>query len=220
MAVHGQLSATKVGDRWFVERAAIELRRRNGAHRGRRFAPRNAWALLLLASGERLGDLGEMDPSVRSRLKRALDWQGLKLLRPRLSQRAEVLSFRSHPGEIPYLLEDPELVRSGISAAGDLDLGVVPGREADGYLRARSLTGFVARHALKPAGVEANVRLRVVPNEAWHLLEGREVAPRAAVALDLAEEQDPRSAQAGKESLRDLDRQWRAQRAVARKSPA
>jgi hypothetical protein len=214
MAVHGQLSAAKIGDRWFVERAAIELRRRNGAHKGRRFAPRNAWAMLLLASGDRVG---EMDPSVRSRLKRALDWQGLKLLRPRLVQRAEALSFRAHPGEISYLLEDPEFVRSGISAAGDLGLSVVPGREADGYLPARALKKFVARHALKPAGAEANVCLRVVPNEAWHFLEGREVAPRAAVALDLAEELDPRSAQAGKESLRDLDRRWRAQRAPAGK---
>lgn len=206
MAVHGQLSAAKLGDRWFVERAAVERRRRNGAHEGRRFSPRNAWALLLLASNE---DVKEIDSSVRSRLKRALRWEGLAKLAPRLAHRAEALSFGAHPGEIGYLLEDPELVRSGISAAGEQGFGLASGREADGYLPASALKGFAARHALEPAGIEGNVRLRIVPKEAWSLLQGRQAAPRAAVALDLAEELDPRSSQAGNEALRDLDRRWR-----------
>ena len=212
LAAHGQLSAAKLGDRWFVERAAVELRRRSGGHEGRRFSPRNAWALLLLASGE---NVKEIDPSVRSRLKRALGGEGLAKLAPRLARRAEILSFRAHPGEIAHLLGDSGFVRSGISAAGDHSLGLIPGREADGYLPASELKGFVARHVLEPAGIDGNVRLRVVPKEAWRFLEGRQVAPRAAVALDLAEELDPRSAQSGSKALRDLDRQWRDRRAPA-----
>lgn len=214
MAAHGQLSASKVGDRWFVERAAVERRRRNGAHEGRRFSPRNTWALLLLASGE---SVKEIDPSVRSRLRRALRREGLAKLAPRLEHRAKPLSFGAHPGEVGYLLEDPELVRSGISAAGEQGFGVVSGREADGYLLASALPGFAVRHALEPAGVEGNVRLRVVPEEAWDFLEGRQAAPRAAVALDLAEELDPRSSQAGNEALRDLDRRWRDRRGSPRR---
>ncbi len=106
-------------------------------------------------------------------------------------------------------------MRSGISAAGDHSFGLVPGREADGYLQARELKGFIARHALEPAGIEGNVRLRVVPKEAWSFLEGRQVAPRAAVALDLAEELDSRSSQSGNKALRDLDRQWSDRHAPA-----
>jgi hypothetical protein len=209
MAVHGQLAAAKLGDRWFVERAAVERRRRNGAHEGRRFSPRNAWALLLLASNE---EVEEIDPSVRSRLKRALAWEGLTKLAPRLAQRAEIFSFRAHPGEVAHLLKDPAFLRSGISAAGDQGLDLVSGREADGYLEAHELAAFVARHALEPAGIDGNARLRVVPEGVGHFLAGRDVAPRAAVALDLAEELDPRSAQAGAKALRQLDRSWRARR--------
>jgi hypothetical protein len=205
IAAHGQLSATKLGDRWFVERAAVERRRRNGAPEGRRFSPRNAWALLLLASNE---DVREIDPSVRSRLKRALRQEGLAKLAPRLVHRAESLSFSAHPGEIVHLVEDPEFVRSGISAAGEQDFGLIPGREADGYLQASALRGFAARHALEPAETDGNVRLRIVPKEAWAPLEGRQAAPRSAVALDLAEDLDPRSSRAGREALRDLDRHW------------
>lgn len=206
MAVHGQLTAAKLGDRWFVERAAVERRRRDGAYEGRRFSPRNAWALLLLASNEAVEGI---DPSVRSRLKRALVREGLAKLRPRLARRAEVLSFAAHPGEIAHLLEDPALLRSGISAAGDQGFDLVPGREADGYLRATELGPFVARHALEPAGIEGNVRLRIVTEDVGELLAGRYAAPRPAVALDLADELDPRSAQAGARALGELDRFWR-----------
>lgn len=206
MAVHGQLSAAKLGDRWFVERAAVERRRRDGAFEGRRFSPGNAWALLSLASGE---EVEGIDPSVRSRLKRALRREGLVRLGPRLARRAEAFSFRAHPGEIPYLLEDPALSRSGISAAGDQGFDLIPGREADGYVRGDELDAFVADHALEPAGIEGNVRLRVVPKDAHRFLAGKDMAPRVAVALDLSEDFDPRSAQAGRDALRELDRLWR-----------
>jgi hypothetical protein len=202
MAVHGQLSASKVGDRWLVERAAVEQRRQQKASAGRPLAPHNAWALLLLASGE---EVKAIDPSVRSRLRRALAVEGLEKLAPRLARRAEVRSFRAHPGEISYLLEDPDLVRSGVSAAGAHDFGLVSGQEIDGYLQKSKLKKFAARHALSPAGLEGNVRLRLVPDKAWRFLQSESIAPIAAVAVDLAEDPDPRSSQAGRVALHDLD---------------
>ena len=207
MAVHGQLSAMKLGDRWLVERSAVEQRCRNGSLSGRRFSPKNAWALLALASHE---EVKAIDPSIRSRLRRALAVEGLEKLAPRLEHRAEVSSFRAHPGEISHLLGDPEFVRSGISAAGDQGFGLVSGREADGYVQRDKLSGFIARHALEPAGIDGNVRLRLVPKDAWRFLRDRKVAPKAVIALDLAEEFDPRSAQSGLEVLRALDRDRRA----------
>ena len=206
MAAQGRLSATKLGDRWFVERAAVERRRKEGGHAGRRFSPRNAWALISLASDQAVEGL---DPSVRSRLKRALLLEGLEKLSPRLGRRAEVFSFKAHPGEVAHLLKDPRLVRSAISAAGDYELGLVSGQEADGYLRRGQLKKFVADHALEPAGLEGNVHLRLIATEAWEFLEGRQPAPIAAVALDLAEDADPRSAKAGHQALRKLDRHLR-----------
>lgn len=202
MASGGQLSASKVGDRWLVEREAVEQRKRRGAHGGRRFAPRNAWALLMLSSDE---EVEGIDPSVRSRLRRALALEGLQALAPRLGHRAEVSLYRAHPGEIRHVVDDPALMRSGISAAGSLGIGLVSGREADGYLPEVALRGFIKEHALSQAESDGNVRLRVVPDDAWVILGGRSVAPEAAVALDLMEESDPRSAKAGAEVLRKLD---------------
>jgi hypothetical protein len=132
--------------------------------------------------------------------------EGLEELGPRLARRAETRFFSAHPGEIPHLLENPELIRSGVSAAGVHGLDLVSGQEADGYLRASALREFVSTHVLSPAGPEGNVRLRLVPSEAWRLLVGAPIAPFAATALDLAEDADPRSARVGRAALRDLDR--------------
>lgn len=125
-----------------------------------------------------------------------------------------------HPGEIAYLLEDPQLVRSGFSAAAEHGLDLVSGQEADGYLPAGALEGFAASHALSPAGPAGNVRLRLVPDESWRFLAGRPVAPLAAVALDLSEDPDPRSVRVGRIALRDLDRDRNAKRPGRRRPRA
>lgn len=209
MASGGQLSASKIAGRWLVERSAVEQRKRRGAHEGRRFTAQNAWALLMLASDEEVEGIG---PSVRSRMKRALATEGLQDLAPRLSRRADISIYRAHPGEIHHVIKDPALMRSGISAAGSHAIGHVSGREADGYLPEAKLRRFIKEHALSPAGPDGNVRLRVVPDEARSILRGRSVAPEAVVALDLMEDPDPRSAKAGAEALRKLDRLHRARR--------
>jgi hypothetical protein len=207
MASRGQLPAAKIADRWLIERSVVEQRKKQKALSGRRFTPWNAWAVLILASGE---NAPHLDPSVRSRLKRALALEGLRDLAPRLKDRADVFIYGAHPGEIPYILEDEALIRTGISAADSVESGLLPGREADGYLADSRLRSFVTQHALSPAGPDGNVRLRVVPDDVWSILRGRSVAPHAAVALDLADELDPRSQAAGKELLRELSRSYRA----------
>ena len=131
----------------------------------------NAWALLLLASGE---DVEDIHPSVRSRLRRALRVDGLEKLAPRLVRRAESRYFDVHPGELRYLAEDPAFVRTGISAAGEHGLDLVAGHEADGYIAESSLEQLVACHALSAAGPgSGSVRVRVVSDTAWRHLDGQ-----------------------------------------------
>lgn len=203
MAAHGQLPASKIGGRWLIERAAVDARLRQNSPGGRPLESHNAWALMLMASRQ---EIGEIDPSVKSRLRRTLEIEGMEKLGSRLSKRAEVRMFSAHPGEVSYVANDPSLIRSGISAAGAHKLDLVSGLEADGYLRANLLDGFIRNHALSHAGPEGNARLRLVPEKAWHYLDGLEVAPLAAVALDLAEDPDPRLAHAGQVALRDIDK--------------
>lgn len=211
MASKGRLPAEKFADRWWVERSAVEERRRQRTPRGRPFTPRNAWAMLILASGE---EPPALDPANRSRLRKGVGLEGLEELAPRLRGRGEISMYRAHPGEITYVLEDEALLPSGVSAAGSVKAGLLSGREADGYIRQSQLRSFVAEHALSPADVDGNVRLRVVPADVWQELElgDRAVAPPAAVALDLAEEHDPRSRSAGRKIVREIDRANRADR--------
>lgn len=201
LVANGQMPAVKVGGRWLLERVEIERRLRRGALRGRPFAPHNAWALLRLASGDEPDGL---DPSVRSRMRKALAVEGLEKLAPRLLRRGELRHFDAHRGEIPYIVRDPRFVASGTSAAGAYGLDLVSAQEADGYIRAGAVQKFIADHALRPGGPDANLRLRVVPDQAWNIPANVRVAPLAAVALDLAEEADPRSAAAGRAALADL----------------
>lgn len=201
LVARGQIPAIKVGGRWLIERGALDERQR-AALRGRPFAAHNAWALLCLASG---GNPGGIDPSVRSRLRRAIALEGVEGLGPRLARRAESRHFSAHPGEIPYILKDPGFVESGVSAAAVHGFDLASSwPEADGYLRASALEEFIAAHALRPAGGEVNLHIRLVPDEAWRFLDNAPVAPLAAVALDLAEDPDPRSSQAGHTALQNL----------------
>jgi excisionase family DNA binding protein len=206
LAANGSLPAAKVGGRWLVERSGLEQRRARESRGGRRFSPANAWAVLLLASGEVVDPL---DPATRSRLRRLLSLEGLVGLAPRLERRAEVRRYSGHPGEIAHLLADKRLVASGVSAARAIDLDLMPGREADGYIRASDLDAFVGEHALLAAAEAslANVILRAVSDDVWaDSLAGRVHAPEAAIALDLAEESDPRSNSAGEKLLARIDR--------------
>jgi hypothetical protein len=133
--------------------------------------------------------------------------EGLGSLALRLERRAEVHRYSAHPGEISHLLADKRLVASGVSAAQEIGLDLMSGREADGYVGDSDLGGFVRDHALLPtAAVDANVVLRVVPADAWaEFLKGHPHAPEAAIALDLAEDADSRSRAAGKKLLGQLD---------------
>lgn len=202
LAAAGALPAIKIGNRWAVDRVAV-ARRLQGAHgAGRPFEPRNAWAVLMLASGE---EPDWLSPKDIWRLRRALRLEGLKALVPRLERRAKHSAFRAHPGELPHLLEDPVLVRSGISAAGSYGLDLASGAEAEGYVREGRLTKFQRAHALEPAALGGvNVLLRAVPDSAWHLDRRDGVAPPAAVAVDLLGAADARSQRAGRQLLKRL----------------
>ncbi|HMI81592.1 MAG TPA: hypothetical protein VK480_07375 [Solirubrobacterales bacterium] len=106
------------------------------------------------------------------------------------------------------MLKDEALVSSGISAASSMRIGLLANGEVDGYIAESQLRRFIKEHALSPAGIEGNVRLRVVADPVWKPLAGRPAAPLAAVALDLADEADPRTEAAGRKLARQIDRRY------------
>jgi excisionase family DNA binding protein len=202
LAANGQLDAVKIGNSWAIYRSAVAARAATSPGRGRPVKPENAWTLLSLAAGVKPSWASQ---KALSRLSDLLRMRGLKGLAPRMSQRADVRYFRAHPGEIKYILNDPVLMRSGVSAAAAHGLDLVSGREADGYIPHGKLDHFRKEHALEAVERrDANVVLRVVPDKAWHRDLG-EVAPLPAVALDLLVDPDPRSSRAGQQALKRID---------------
>lgn len=109
------------------------------------------------------------------------------------------------PGELRPLLDQPDLVLTGSNAASRLHLDLVAPDTIDAYVRRSDLNMLLDEHGLQApsAAVQANVTLRAVPDDAW-LLDERELAPIAAVALDLSFYTDNRSARAGHELLAKL----------------
>jgi len=204
----GALAAEKVGGIWLVDRASVASRSRQRSSSGRPLSAGNAWALLLAASGE---DMPQgLEASARWRVRQALGVYGLSVLRPRLARRAEPSSYWALPGELRALRDRAELVLSGPSAAAEYDLGLVGSDALDAYLPAGLVASLQREHALeRMSGPEANVVLRVVPDDAW-LLDGRRFAPLAAVVIDLCSYADPRAARIGAEVLARLDGEQKA----------
>lgn len=203
----GRLQGDKQAGRWLVDRRGVWRRQRAGGRRGRRLRPANAWGVLALASGH---DAGWLAPAERYRMRQLLERDGVEGLRPSLEARARVHRFHAHPGVLRDLGEHPGLIRTGVSGSGDHRLGLVAGDEIDAYARPSVIDKLVRKYALERDGDDVNVVLRELPDEAPPLPD--RVAPLAAVALDLAEDADARSARIGHRVLRDLGAAaaWRA----------
>jgi hypothetical protein len=199
----GSLQADKVGGRWLVHWDSVVSRRRQPGVAGRPLAPRNAWTLLLEACGEE--PLHDVDAHARWRIRRALRHESLAALRSRLSRRADDHHLWGLPGELRALRDDDAVVFTGSSAAGALRLDLAAPDTIDAYVRDEDLGRLVHQYGLEASPTSrANVVLRSVPDDAW-VLADRRIAPRAAVALDLASYPDPRSQRIGEELLTRLD---------------
>lgn len=77
---------------------------------------------------------------------------------------------------------------TGVTAAAELRLGLLAGEMVDAYVDERALATVIARYRLRESQ-EPKVIMRVVPSfmPSW---PPSHVAPGAAVALDLIEEDD------------------------------
>jgi len=198
----GDLGAEKIGGRWLLDRRDILTRRRQPVGPGRPLSPRNAWILLLEASGEQPPD--PVDPGARWRMRRSLEHPGLVAMRPRIVRRARSHRFWALAAELRALREEDSIVRTGSSAAGELGLKLLSPDALDAYLPTSKLAPLVRHHGLQEAAEgDANVLFREVPDDAW-MLQQRRVAPAAAVGLDLASYADPRSSRAGLQLLGEI----------------
>jgi len=193
----GRLRGERVGGRILIHRDEVEARAGGAPANGRPFSARRGWALLLLAAGL---DPAGLAPDARSKLRRMLRERDLWAMRARFATRAERRVLLAHTSDLARIAADPGVVRTGAAAAADAGLPLVaPGAPLELYVDAVTAERLIGRYRLTPSA-RGNVTLRVVPDEVRAWLSGP-VAPWPAVALDLAEDGDPRSRNVARAAL-------------------
>jgi hypothetical protein len=190
MAASGELDAVKRGNSWWLDARAVERRRREPPRHGRPLSPEMAWSVLFLASEE--PELARHVASEAHQPSRARRWLRDNPL-PRhvggLRARGRRESFDAHPAELRRIIERRDLIPTGISAAEEIGLH---GRETavEFYAPVSCRRAIVDEHALEEGA--GPVLARWVPDDVWPAIAGAR-APRAAVLVDLWENDDPRA---------------------------
>jgi excisionase family DNA binding protein len=205
MLTSGELSGVKVSGVWIVEDLSARERASAEPEPGAPFSEVNAWAIMDLASG---GEAKYVSSRDRWRARQALEEHGLERIAARLRKRGQKLQFAAHPGVLLALREDPRLVPSGASVP--VSSLSASGSDTDAYIRQDDLASVVSAYALAPASADAPGNVRLRPVLRGQLLDGRDSAPPAAVALDLLGMPDARSARVGRKLLGEIQarRSW------------
>ena len=201
LVASGRLPAQRFGHRLLIERADIDSWANSRSSGGQPFSPARAWGLLLLADGE---PAPWLDPVSRSKVRAILRERSLRELRLRLERRGDRHAFRAHPSDLGGLASEPGVMRSGVSAASDVGIDLDASDHLDAYAPTAQFDRLVQGYRLR-ASREPNVILRRLPDVAFGW-ERRVVAPLAAVAVDLAQDPDPRSQEAAERALSRYDR--------------
>jgi excisionase family DNA binding protein len=187
----GRLPAVKRGRDWWLDERVVQRVARQELGSGRALSPAMAWSVILLASGD--GAAAEQMAGrdrYRTRARQWLSDNPLQDAAPRLRDRAQSEQFNAHPSELPRILDRPDVMATGVSAA---DLVGLAGQAAsvEVYAPASHRNAIVDDHALMPG--EGPVHVRWVSDQAWSVIAGDRRAPRAAVLLDLLESDEPRA---------------------------
>lgn len=200
-----RLDRASAGERWAVA----------GGSRGSPLTPRNAWAVIGLASGDDalrercLGQLERRDEVSRVRARLAVD--GVLALAPRLRRRASLHVVHLPPALLADLEGDASLVRTGVSAAvpyGWTELAQTQSESAsawalDAYVSAAAVDVLVDQVPAAAGPDTQPVLLRSIDG-AWPFPAHCQLAPQPLAALDLLDYPDADSRRRGREVLREL----------------
>lgn len=202
----GVLAARRVGSQWLVDADSVDRQREmKQAHAtGRAMAQRVAWAAGDLTDG---GSAAWLSASDRSRLRRRLrDAASVDVLRRWLSSRASTVErYRVGERDLDAVLARSSVVSTGVSAATAYGLGLGTGSSGDAYVTA-DVAASLVRDVFLIESHTGNLKLRIVDHD-LHLatarsINGRQVATRLFVGVDLADDKDTRTRRAGRALLR------------------
>jgi excisionase family DNA binding protein len=197
LVAHDLLRAERMGGRLLIRRDEVE--ERVGLHivSGRPFSPKRAWGLVLLAAGQ---EPLELDPATRSKLRRLLRERSMWSLRSRLGNRAARHAVRAHSSDLLKILAEPGVIPTGARYAAEAGLNLVaPNAVLELYVTGTVARKLETKYRLEESN-DANLVLRVLPISVEGWVIGN-LAPRPAIALDVAERSDSRSKAAARLAL-------------------
>ncbi|MFB6887942.1 helix-turn-helix domain-containing protein [Kitasatospora sp. NPDC056327] len=210
----GSLEGQHVGGRWLVDGHSARLRKERGGAAGRPLSVRNAWGLLAALSGHRVSNLSDAERSrIMSRLRNMAAHDDLPVARlgELVRARAECRRYRVHTGLMSVLLDDPDVVRSGLSAAARAGAGYLAPGKAEIYVHPDKVGKLEAGFGLARDNASGNLLMHVAPAEVWPFLRSNadaptkgSDAPAAVVAADLLDSREDRAETAAAELLRRL----------------
>jgi excisionase family DNA binding protein len=197
LVAEGALRSRRLGSQTLVRRDDVDARLDLRPAAGRRYSARRAWALILLVDGTVPPGLDAPTLSrLRSVARQTSPWE----IRARLASRAERRNLRAHSSDLARLAVEDGVVRTGPRSAAEAGLGLIASdAPVELYVDAATARRLQRRYSLRSSD-DPNVVLRVVPDAVRSWLTAP-IAPRTAVALDLADDRDPRSQQVAREAL-------------------
>jgi hypothetical protein len=114
--------------------------------------------------------------------------------------RAERLDLRAHSSDITRISADASVVRTGVRCAAEAGFGLIASEAPlEAYVDQATANRLIERYRLASSS-RPNIVLRVVPDDLRSWLGGP-LAPRPAIALDIAEDMDPRAQDAARAAL-------------------
>lgn len=203
MIAAGLLDAVKISGRWLIPSSSLDRCKECVRPVGRPFSPANAWGLLMVAVGERPEWVSPWD---LSRIRRRLREHGLVALAPTLRRRAVGHRFRAHPSDLERIRTEVDVIRTGVSAAGDHHLDILAPGQTEVYVPEETLRAVTKRYALQRSQ-RPNVLLRAVA-DLWPFDRSSSVAPASVVGVDLLDAEDGRTRRAGERLLEQVEVKW------------
>lgn len=204
----GTLRGRRVGRQWVIDATDLDRHRdlvRGGAT-SRAMSARTAWAAGALLDGQETAWIASSEKSrLRSRLLRHVD-EVATFRRWLSSRQSSTERFRIAESDIAALLQESGVVATGISAAHVHGVRISAVGEADAYVTAEVASRLTKEYFLVGSD-RGNLLLRIVDGT-WHTdtamaRAGTLITTRLMTAVDLLDADDPRSASAGRELLRD-----------------
>jgi hypothetical protein len=205
--VRGLLRAGKLDGRqlssgaWLVDEDSLERRIALNVGRGRNWSAFSSWALLAELSDE--PDLVQVSERTRARVRERIRLCSAEEIARRVAGRTKVTRYDA---DDPSFWPGADFIPTGQLALDELDTDLSSQQKVfEGYVNAAAKAQFLRSHMLIPDR-EGNVELYEDPG----FLAGREHAPRAVIAADLARSTATRVHSAGVSALEGMRQQWLA----------